>query len=276
MNSQQIGFIGGGNMARSLIGGLINNDWPSAQIACSDSDRDKLQSLADRFGIVTFDSNDQLIDHCDVIVLAVKPQVLHGVLQADKQILQQKTPLLISIAAGVHSQTILHWLGVDVPLVRTMPNTPALVGTGATALVATANVSAEQHQLAESLMRSVGVVVWLDNEDQLDAITALSGSGPAYFMLFMESLERAAIEAGIEPNTARLLTLQTCLGTAKLAMESGEQLSILRNRVTSPGGTTEQAINSFISADLESIVKQAFSAAQQRSKQLAKELAENT
>ena len=263
-------------MARSLIGGLIHNDWPVEQIAVSDTDNEKLTALSDHFGITPFDNNRNLIKHCNVVVLAVKPQIVQSVLQAEGELLRQKKPLVISIAAGVRSATILKWAGGKVPLVRTMPNTPALVGTGASALFATDDVSASQRQLAESLLRSVGVVVWLDDEEQMDAITALSGSGPAYFLLFMEALEQAAIESGIHPDTARLLTLQTCLGSAKLAMETGEDPATLRHRVTSPGGTTEQAIDSFMSADLVGIVKQAFLAAQQRSIELAKELAENS
>jgi pyrroline-5-carboxylate reductase len=183
-------------------------------------------------------------------------------------------PLVISIAAGVRSDALQRWLGGAVPVVRAMPNTPALVQTGATGLYATPAVSATQRDLAESIMRAVGVTVWVEDETLIDTVTALSGSGPAYFFLVMEVLENAAVNLGLPRETARLLTLETALGAAKMALESSEDPATLRARVTSPGGTTERALQIFQQADLAGIFADALAGAQARSQELAKLLGE--
>lgn len=275
MHNKNIGFIGGGNMARSLIGGLIDTGRSTDTLYVSEPDPAKRQYFEQQLGIrVTADSNDVASD-CDVVVLAVKPQVIREVLLPLQPVLQRCRPLVLSIAAGVTEKDIDRWAGGGLPIVRTMPNTPALVGSGATGLYANARVSEEQHDIAESLMRAVGVTVWLKDESLLDPVTALSGSGPAYFMLFMESLEQAAIEQGLDAETARLLVLETCLGAAKLAMESEEDLTELRRRVTSPGGTTEKALLVMENEGIKGIIRKAFNAASQRASELGRILGED-
>ena len=270
MDQKTISFIGGGNMARSLAGGLIANGWDPTQITISDPEPEQRQALAQSLGVATSDDNRSAASGCQVLVLAVKPQVLRAVAHELMPVLQDHHPLIISIAAGVRIADLQRWLGGGQTIVRVMPNTPALVGSGATGMVANAQVSDAERDSAESIMRSVGVTVWLQQEDQLDIVTALSGSGPAYFFLFMEALEQAAVAQGLGRDTARLLTLETAFGAAKMALESGEDPALLRQRVTSPGGTTEKALEVFGQGDLTQLVERAVSAASERSRELAK------
>ena len=270
MHNHNIGFIGGGNMARSLIEGLISTGHAPNSLYVSEPDSAKRQYFEQQVGVRVTADSASLVSNCGVIVLAVKPQVMKDVLVPLHEVLQQRRPLILSIAAGVRGGDIDRWAGGGLAIVRAMPNTPALVGSGATGLFANTEVSAAQNDIAESLMRAVGVTVWLSNESLLDQVTALSGSGPAYFLLFMEALEQAAIEQGLSAETAHLLVLETCLGTAKLAMESQEDLAELRFRVTSPGGTTEQALMTMEKADFRDIVKRAFEAAALRADELGR------
>lgn len=272
MHHSTIGFIGGGNMARSLIGGLLASGWASDRIHVSEPDPDKRDYFVSQMAIHAANDNAGLVGSCDIVVLAVKPQLLRQVATPLRAPVQDTRPLIVSIAAGVREPDLQRWLGGDIPIVRAMPNTPALVGSGATGLYANRFVSEAQRDLAETLMRAVGIAVWLEQEDLLDVVTALSGSGPAYFMLFMETLENAALDHGLPAATARLLVLETCLGAAKLAMESGESLAELRQRVTSPGGTTERALQVMEQRKLRAILSEAFTAAVQRSTELARTL----
>ena len=187
---------------------------------------------------------------------------------------QAKKPLVISIAAGVREKEINRWLGGDVAIVRAMPNTPALIQAGATALYANSKVSNDRRNIAETIMRAVGVVLWIEDEQQMDVVTALSGSGPAYFFLFMETLEAAGHALGLNKETARLLTLQTAFGATKMALESTEDCATLRQRVTSPGGTTEQALRIFEEGNLRQLISQAVTAAAKRSEELAQQFGE--
>jgi len=273
MHKNTIAFIGAGNMARSLISGLINDGVPPQLLWASDPDPDKRAALTADFGINTTDDNQQAVTAADTIVLAVKPQLLQSVTQTLAPALSDGSTLVLSVAAGIRSDTLSNWLGSSTPIVRTMPNTPALIQSGATALFATANVSSAQHNTAESIMRSAGLTVWLEDENQMDAVTALSGSGPAYFFLFMEAMEAAGKELGLPTDMARLLTLQTALGAARMALESNEAPAQLRQRVTSPGGTTEQALQVMEQAGLRDTVHQALQAAAKRANELGKELA---
>ena len=208
----------------------------------------------------------------DIVVLAVKPQVLAAVAQDLAPVVQEQQPLVISVAAGIRIEHLQHWLGPDCAIVRTMPNTPAMLQAGATGLFASDRVSEEQRSLAESLMRAVGITVWVQHEGLIDAVTALSGSGPAYFFLIMEQMIRSARTLGLGEEEATLLTLQTALGAARMALESDDSPATLRARVTSPGGTTEQAIRVFEQEGLEQIVKQAMTAARDRSIELSSQL----
>lgn len=273
MHKNTIAFIGAGNMARSLISGLINDGAPPQSLYASDPDPDKCAALATDFGIHTTADNIQAVTAADTIVLAVKPQSLQAVARALAPALGDGKTLVLSIAAGIRSDTLNLWLGPEAPIVRTMPNTPALIQSGATALFATDNVSSAQHDIAESIMRSAGLTVWLEHEDQMDAVTALSGSGPAYFFLFMEAMEAAGVELGLPTEMARLLTLQTALGAARMALESDEAPAQLRQRVTSPGGTTEQALQLMEKNGLRDTVYQALKAAAKRANELGTELA---
>jgi len=272
MKEQTIGFIGGGNMAGSLVGGLIADGFTPNDIWVSDVDAEKLAELHDRWRVNTSTDNTQVAAVVRALVLAVKPQILHTVAADIAATVKQHRPLVISIAAGIRAKDIERWLDAPTPIVRCMPNTPALVRTGATALHANAHVSDEQHDWAESVLRAVGVTVWVDDEAMLDAVTALSGSGPAYFFLFMEAMEQAALELGLDRQTARLLTEQTAFGAAKVALEVDESPDELRRRVTSPGGTTEKAIEVFEEGGLRTLVAQAMRAARSRSVELSNEL----
>lgn len=269
MTEQRIGFIGGGNMARSLVGGLIANGVPADRLCVSDIAEDKREALAQQFHVRTLADNDDVVAASDIVVLAVKPQTLRAVLERLAPGVRARRPLLISIAAGVQLEAMQRWLGDELPIVRAMPNTPALVRSGASALFANAFVSAAQRDDAESVLRAVGVTVWLDTEALLDTVTALSGSGPAYFFYLMEAMQAGAARLGLDAKTARLLTLETAFGAAKLALESDESFAELRRRVTSPGGTTEAACDVFEQNGLANTVAAALAAAQKRSRELA-------
>ena len=275
MNIQKIGFIGGGNMASSLISGLIASGHSPQHLWVSDINPDTLKALAENLNVNTSASNDAVINEVDVVVLAVKPQILGSVAKSAAALIQQKKSLVVSIAAGISQHSLSQWLGADTAIVRCMPNTPALVLTGATALHANARVTDEQRNLAENIMRSVGIALWVNDESELDAVTAVSGSGPAYYFLLMEAMEKAALDLGLSEVTARLLVQQTALGAAKIALESSESPEQLRKRVTSPGGTTQRAIETFEQGGFTELVSKALHAARDRSIEMSKQ-SENT
>lgn len=270
MKIQKIGFIGGGNMASSLINGLVASGHDPALIWVSDINPDIPAALTNALQVNTAQDNAEVVAAVDVVVLAVKPQTLKTVAENLAGSIRIRQPLVVSVAAGVSQASLAAWLGAETAIVRCMPNTPALVLTGASALHANANVSDAQRDLAENIMRSVGITLWLKQESDIDAVTAVSGSGPAYFFLLMEAMEKAALELGLEESVARLLVQQTALGAAKIALESSETPEQLRRRVTSPGGTTEQAINVFEQAGLVALVSKAMHAARDRSIELSK------
>lgn len=271
MSSKQIGFVGAGNMAASLIGGLIADGTDPSCLWVSDIDNQKLNSLESRFGIKTTVDNAALVERVDALVIAVKPQVFSQVAKQIASAVGENGPLVVSVAAGIRTVDMERWFGGETAIVRTMPNTPALVQTGATGLYANAHTSSAQKVLAESIMRAVGVAMWVDDEQHMDVVTALSGSGPAYYFYVMEAMENAARQMGLSDATARLLTIQTALGSAKLAMESADEPALLRQKVTSPGGTTEQAIKTLQDKGLEEIFQQAMKAAATRAAELAKQ-----
>jgi pyrroline-5-carboxylate reductase len=272
MKQPSIGFIGAGNMASSLIGGLLGNGYPADHIRIADVDAHRLESAARQFQVHASPDNEQLAAESQVLILAVKPQALADACRDIASVVQRQKPLVISIAAGVDESAIDRWLGGKAAIVRCMPNTPCLVGAGATALHGNAEVTAQHRDWAEMIMRSVGISVWVEREAMLDAVTALSGSGPAYFFLLMEAMSEAAIRLGLDPDTARLLTQQTALGAARIAIESEESPAELRSRVTSPGGTTERAIATFQQANLSKVVEDAMRAARDRAIELSKQL----
>ncbi|HEC15872.1 MAG TPA: pyrroline-5-carboxylate reductase [Sedimenticola sp.] len=275
MKSSTIAFIGGGNMAACLIGGLVADGYDPRHILASDPDSSKLAGLAGHFQIRPAEDNAAAAAEAEVLVLAVKPQAMEEAARSVADIVQQRRPLVISIAAGIREPDLQTWLGGNVALVRTMPNTPAMIQTGAIVLHASPQVSARQRDQAESIMRAVGLTQWVDDEDLMDAVTALSGSGPAYFFLVMEAMEAAGVELGLPAETARLLTLQTALGAARMAMESSDGPAVLRQRVTSPGGTTERALQVLEESDLRALFKQALTSARDRSVELSKILGDS-
>ncbi|KAA6185307.1 pyrroline-5-carboxylate reductase [Thiohalocapsa marina] len=269
MNRTRIAFIGGGNMAQSLIAGLIADGHEAAALTVSDPLDDKRQQLAATYGIKAAADNAAAIAEAQVVMLCVKPQSAPAVCRELAASLPHTPPLIISIMAGVTEASLCHWLGRPLALVRAMPNTPVMVQSGAIGLHANAETTPTQQNLAEEILRAGGLTRWVEREADLDAITALSGSGPAYFLLFMEALEKAGIEQGLSADTARLLSIQTALGAARMAMESDESPAQLRQRVTSPGGTTERALNAFADGGLETLVSRAVNAARQRAGELS-------
>jgi pyrroline-5-carboxylate reductase len=274
MKKRTIGFIGGGNMATSLLGGLVGDNCQPGNIQVAEPDAARREALASRYGITTTADNNALAAAVDVVVLAVKPQVMPEVCRGIADTVQEKQPLILSIAAGLRIADIDRWLGGNCAIVRTMPNTPALVQSGATALFANDRVSTGQRELAEGVMRSVGLTLWLERESQMDAVTALSGSGPAYFFLIIELLQQAGVKLGLSEESARLLAVQTAFGAAKMALESPEESTTLRERVTSPGGTTERAIGILEEGGIRALFVKALEGARDRAGELAVQLGE--
>jgi pyrroline-5-carboxylate reductase len=270
MDNVNITFIGCGNMGRSLIGGLIYNGYPANLVTGTDIDNKKRELTAGQFSIETSDDNALAVKDADVIVIAVKPQSVKETLQKLQHQLAITKPLIISIAAGIGLKDITHWSGAELAVVRVMPNTPALVNSGAAALCGNRFVNPAQHEVAEMIMRSVGITIWVQDEKLMNAVTALSGSGPAYFFYFMEQLQKTGIELGLSNEQARLLTLETALGAAKMALESDHDLQTLRKHVTSPGGTTEAALRVLQKGKLEALVGKAMRAAYERSEELGR------
>lgn len=272
MQTRNIGFIGGGNMTTSLLGGLISDGFAADNIWVSEPDNERRESLSARFGVHTGSDNSELVNAVDVVVLAVKPQMLHEVCSGIAEAVRGSSPLIVSIAAGIRADDIDRWLGGDNAVVRTMPNTPSLVSSGATALFANNRVSEEQRELAEGIMRAVGLTLWVEDEKLMDAVTAVSGSGPAYFFLLIEMLQQSGAKLGLPEETARLLAVQTAFGAAKMALESPDDATTLRARVTSPGGTTEAAINTLEQDGVRELFDKAIQGASDRAGELADKL----
>ena len=263
-----IAFIGGGNMASCLIGGMINNGFNRQQIIVSEPGKEAREKIGGQYGISTTESNRAAVAESDLIVLAVKPQVMRDVATDLAPALKHK-PLVISIAAGIPASALQHWMGKDLAVVRAMPNTPAMKLTGATGLFANPQVNQHQKALAEKIFQAVGVADWVASEQLIDAVTAVSGSGPAYFFLFMEIMQRIGEELGLSERVAQEFTLQTALGAARMAIESDNSPGELRAQVTSPGGTTERAISNFQQAGLEDIFRQAMQDAMNRAREMS-------
>ncbi len=269
MHTMTIGLIGGGNMGQAIIGGLLASGHDPANLWVSDPELEKRVELRARFAINTTQDNAVVVQNADSVILAVKPQMAQAVISDLADVARQKKPLIISIMAGITAASLVQWLGEELAIVRCMPNTPALMGCGATGLYANAIVNVEQKNQAEAIMRAVGVTVWFAEEKQLDAVTALSGSGPAYFFRIMELMEATGIELGLSAEAAHLLTLQTAFGAARIALESKESLATLRQRVTSPNGTTERALQVLEAGGIAELFARALRAAKQRSEELA-------
>ncbi|MBI1890949.1 MAG: pyrroline-5-carboxylate reductase [Burkholderiales bacterium] len=265
----KISFIGGGNMATALIGGLAGKLTAGANIHVVDINADALQKLAQQFGVTTAQIIDAQVANADVIVLAVKPQQM-------KEVIAQLAPhiakqLVLSIAAGIRASDLSRWLNGHAAIVRTMPNTPALIGKGITGMAALAGVSPQQREAADAIMQAVGQTVWLDDEALIDPVTAVSGSGPAYVFYFIEAMQEAAQEMGLSAEQGTQLAIATFIGASQLAAQSTEPVSLLRERVTSKGGTTYAALTSMEAAGVKQAIRQALKAAAARGKELGEE-----
>jgi len=264
MTKQKIAFIGGGNMTRCLIGGLIDNGIDAHCIAVGEPNKLRREQLRSKFGVSAMADNVSAIIESTVIILAVKPQVMKAAVSSISQISSNNKPLIISIAAGISVANLERWGLSNLSIVRAMPNTPALVRAGITTLFSNSSVLPNQHNQAESILNSVGKTAWVKKESLINMVTAISGSGPAYFLYLMEALEQAAIEGGLDRKIARLLTIETILGTARLAQYTDTPLADLRKQVTSPGGTTEAAIAILDGASVQKLFKKAINTARER------------
>ncbi|TXK62669.1 pyrroline-5-carboxylate reductase [Alkalisalibacterium limincola] len=269
-SSQVVVFIGGGNMARSIIGGLVASGHPASGIRVAEPNGALREALVADFGVDTHADAADAVSGAAAWVLAVKPQVMREVCTTLADVAQRESPVLVSVAAGITTAQIDRWLGGGRAVVRTMPNTPALVGAGATGMYANPAVSTQQRALAEALMSAVGRAVWISEEVRMDAVTGISGSGPAYFFLLAEAMQEAGIAQGLDPEAARALVVQTALGAARMMDETGESAATLRERVTSPGGTTQAALEAFAAGGLKALVDSAVTAATRRGAELSK------
>ncbi|PLV17829.1 pyrroline-5-carboxylate reductase [Pseudomonas guariconensis] len=267
-NSPTIAFIGGGNMASAIIAGLIAHGHEPTSIVVCDPDAQKRAELSSKLGIRGAGEPSTAVDQAAVVVLAIKPQVAEGVIRELATLPSVQNKLFISVMAGVRIETIEQGLGGNVAVVRAMPNTPAVVQCGATAICAGQYTSDVQRKIAQDIVESFGICVLVDDEAEIDAVTAVSGSGPAYFFLLMEEMINSGVAMGLHETVARRLTLQTALGAAKMASELDIHPATLRANVTSPNGTTDRAVKSFQEDGLQQIVRKATGLAQQRSREL--------
>lgn len=267
----RITFIGGGHMATSLVGGLRAQGVPATELTIADPVPEQLEKLRRQFGVRVTTDNVAALGDADAVVLAVKPQEMAKVARGIASAVRSRRRLVISIAAGIRLQDLARWLGPEVPLVRTMPNRPALIGAGVTALYASEGVSADERRTVEQVMAACGATVWVATEDQMDVVTAVSGSGPAYFFLLVEALEAAGIAQGLSPATARRLAVETARGAGRMAAESQDSPAELRAQVTSKGGTTAAALEVLETAGVRGIFAAAVAAATRRSAELARQ-----
>ena len=270
MLQETLGFIGGGNMARSLIAGLLARGLPARQVIVSDPLAAQRESLSEDLGVRVTEDNAAVARAAQILLLAVKPQSLSAVCTHVAPIVSQNKPLVISVAAGVRATDIQRWLN-GVAIVRAMPNTPALNGCGVAGLYATADVSTAGRKMAEAILSAVGPAFWVNEESQMDAVTAVSGSGPAYFFLLIEMLESAGVRLGLPPDVSRRLAIETAYGSGQMARSAPEAPAVLREKVTSKGGTTEAALKHLEAANVRAIYEAAVSAAAKRSAELAEQ-----
>ena len=268
-SADSIAFIGGGNMARSLVGGMVARGADPASIRVAEPVEALREALARDFGVSVHSDAAEAVDGAGTWVFAVKPQVMRKLCEGLADRARDARPLAISIAAGITAPQLSAWLGGDAAVVRAMPNTPALLGAGVTGLYASASVDEAGRERAQSLLAAAGETVWIADEALMDAVTAVSGSGPAYAFLLAEAMEEAACAQGLPADAARILVVQTLLGAARMLDGSGEPPAELRRRVTSPGGTTQAAIETFEAGGLRRLVAAAIEAATSRGRELA-------
>ncbi|CAM3485416.1 pyrroline-5-carboxylate reductase [Parendozoicomonas haliclonae] len=268
-DSVTLAFIGAGNMAGSIIGGLVQTGWPAEQIIAAEPSNTKLDVLAETLGIRTTNNNEDAVAAADIVVLAVKPQIMKSVVEPLAASFQEHKPLIVSVAAGIPENSLNQWAGGNMAIVRCMPNTPSLVQLGASGLYANALVSDEQKSVTEQIMDAVGISKWVESEAGIDDVIALAGSAPAYFFLMMEAMIEAGEKMGVSKEAASELVIQTALGAATMAKESDVDVAELKRRVMSPGGTTEQAIFSFEDSGIRTMVDKAMNACRNRAEEMA-------
>ena len=269
MRQATIGFIGGGNMARSLVSGLVSSGFNAKKIWICDKNQEKLDAFQQAYGVFSCKDQVELVENCSVIILAVKPQALPSVVEAVGKQIKRKQPLVLSICAGIDMQQLSQWFGEKTAIVRVMPNTPALLQCGASGMFSNGNLADQQKNLTEHIMRASGVAVWVKEENQMDVIGALSGSGPAYFFLMMEIMSDVAIKLGLTEKQAKLLTTQTAYGAARMALESPDSVEKLRLKVTSKGGITEAAVSTLEKSGIRDMMEQAMLNNVKRGKELS-------
>jgi pyrroline-5-carboxylate reductase len=268
----KIVFIGGGNMASCLIGGMLANGFSSQDITVSEPNEDSRNRISSTFGVLTTEDNIAAVSQAEIVVLAVKPQIMGKVASPLAAALKHK-PIIVSIAAGIPVNALQNWMGQELKIVRAMPNTPAMVQSGATGLFANQSLGEDQQTIIENIFSAVGYACWVNQESAIDAVTAVSGSGPAYFFLIYEAMLKVAQELGLDCHTASQLTLHTAAGAARLALTSESTPAELRKQVTSPGGTTQAAIESFQAQGLEDVFRKAMTAAEERAKEMSDDFA---
>ena len=270
--ASNVTFIGAGNMASAIFGGMIESGYPREAITATSPDDAMLAPLRERYGIHTETDNNTAVANADVVVLAVKPQIMHDVCAAMRDGVQERKPLIVSVAAGLTAETLERWLGGELPVIRCMPNTPSLVGSGASGLYANRLVNDDQKTLPTSLMEAVGLVEWVEKEVLLEAVTAVAGSAPAYFYLVFEALEEAGVKLGLPAESARRLAVQTGLGAAQMVQQGDTDPAQLRRNVMSPNGTTERAVNHLEQAGLRQIFLEAAEVCAARAREMGEEL----
>ncbi len=271
---QVISFIGGGNMAHSIIGGLVASGWAAGRIYVSDPVESRRNLLEQEFGVHVHHDNQPCVENSRIVVFAVKPQLMRQAVTSIDHQLRTDRPLVMSIAAGIRIADIIRWIGAPLPVVRVMPNTPALINSGVSAMLANPQTSDHQRMIAESVMQSVGSVVWVDSERDIDVVTGISGAGPAYYFKLMEIMINSARDNGLDQQTATTLVLQTAVGAARLALASEHPPAQLRQQVTSPGGVTEAALSSMEENGIDRIIADGIEAAIEKSNELAIALGE--
>ncbi|MRI31632.1 pyrroline-5-carboxylate reductase [Endozoicomonas sp. OPT23] len=274
MSNKTIAFIGAGNMATSIFAGLIDNGWSKDKIWATARTAETTDRIQQEFGVRVTNDNHEAVKAADIVVLAVKPQVMKAVLTDLAPTLRETKPLLISVAAGITLESLGQWSDPSLPIVRSMPNTPSLLRCGVSGLYANSNVTDELKEISDNIFKAVGIAEWVEREELIDAVIAVAGSAPAYFFLFMEAITKTGVELGLSEETSSRMALQTALGAAKMAVESDVDAAELRRRVCSPNGTTEQAIKAFQNGGFEQLVDTAMRAAVKRAGEMAEELAD--
>jgi len=269
----KLGFIGAGNMAGAIINGLLSSGFKASDLVVCDLNESQLATFAEKGCTVTTKAN-LVIESSDAVVLAVKPQVLKDVVSPLADTIQKYQPLILSVVAAIPESSINSWIGGNVAIIRTMPNTPALVQAGATGLFANKLTNDEHKNFAQTVFAGIGSYIWVDSEDLLHSVTAAAGSAPAYFFRFAEAMNKTAVEQGLSEAQARTLIGQTMLGAAKMVMETDQSISQMRINVCSPNGTTERAIMSFDESDIDAMVARAMKACFDRSIELSELLAD--